>query len=488
MNQSQFGSTAATKSVKDLLSKIHDASPRKDSVYEQAAYYFSGVEQQDIDLLQEQESTIQRRLDDANKGARAKLEAVLLEIRQQLKDKIRQQQENRIARARQLKQLARQLMTLITGETAPETRQLSARALGTIQLLSSTRGRHIAAVNQRHKHVYKAILAIRLLDQLLSDKLIKNRYVLNKFNDSETATTAAKTGYSPFLDEVQLPLISALLLQDIGLQHPAAQSILRGEAGDLDEHRALAPAERQQLLTISYEQSQRYLKEGLGLDNYVGNSKTERDLFVYMEQDKQNFISHLLKSAIQPEDGIGNLLKIPQVYVSVVLPSKANYQYEQLPKVSALLKAGVGKGWYPAAIVESLLKVTGYFPQGYGITYIPKDSDKQDLDRYEYAIVNGLYPLEPEQPICRTVTRNLTYNTFGINVVVSVDNNLYFPSAQQKLEKMSEERLQEILSKLVSNLEERTTMDLIPKCWHPDEFFTMMKNQNLWNRVDTIRN
>jgi hypothetical protein len=207
-----------------------------------------------------------------------------------------------------------------------------------------------------------------------------------------------------------------------------------------------------------------------------------------MEQDKQNFISHLLKSAIQPEDGIGNLLKIPQVYVSVVLPSKANYQYEQLPKVSALLKAGVTKGWYPAAIVESLLKVTGYFPQGYGITYIPKDSDKQDLDRYEYAIVNGLYPLEPEQPICRTVTRNLTYNTFGINVVVSVDNNLYFPSAQQKLEKMSEERLQEILSKLVSNLEERTTMDLIPKCWHPDEFFTMMKNQNLWNRVDTIRN
>ncbi|RVU34381.1 hypothetical protein EOE67_15125 [Rheinheimera riviphila] len=488
MNQSQFGNTAATKSVKDLLSKIYDATSRKDSVYEQAAFYFSGAEQQEIDLLQERETTLQRRLDDANKGSRNKLETALLEVRQELKEKLRQQQDNRIERVRQLKQLARQLLTLISGDTPLETRQLSARALGTIQLLSSTRGRHVAVINQRHKHAYKAILAIRLLDQLLADQLIKNRYVLNKFNDSQQANEAGEVLYSPFLEEVQLPLVIALLLQDIGLQHPQAQHILRGEDGSLDEYRTLSPTERQQLLTVSYEQSQLYLKEGLGLDTYVGNSKAERDLFVYMEQDKQNFISHLLKSAIQPEDGIGNLLKIPQVYVSVVLPSKANYHYGQLPKVSALLKAGVTKGWYPAAIVESLLKITGYFPQGYGITYIPKDSDKQDLDRYEYAIVNGLYPLEPEQPICRTVTRNLTYNTFGINVVVSVDNNLYFQSAQQKLEKMSEERLKEILSKLVSNLEERTTMDLIPKCWHPDEFFTFLKNQNLWNRVDTIRN
>ena len=108
------------------------------------------------------------------------------------------------------------------------------------------------------------------------------------------------------------------------------------------------------------------------------------------------------------------------------------------------------------------LPISGHFPQGFGITYIPKDSDKRDLDRYEYAIVNGLYPLEPEQPVCRQVTRNLTFNTFGINVVISAENNLYFPVAQQKLERISEERLREILSKLVSNFEERINTDLIP--------------------------
>ena len=486
MNQSQFGNTSSTKSIKELLSKIHDASARKESIYEQAAWYFSGVEQAEIDQQEDKVATLQRRLDDASKGARPKLEVLLSEASAVLKELRRQQQDNRIARVRQLKQVARQLLTLIQGDTQLETRQLSARALGTIQLLSPTRGRHIASINQRHKHAYKAILAIRLLDQLLADRLIKNRYVLNKLQDSQNPDTPES--YQPFQEEVQLPLMMALLLQDIGLQHPSAQQILRGDEQTLDPHRILAPNERQELLTISYQQSQLYLTEGLGLDNYVGNSKAERDLFLYMEQEKQNFISHLLNTAIQPEEGIGNLLKIPQVYVSVVLPSKQNYRYEQSAKVSAVLQAGVGKGWYPGPIVDSLLKITGYFPQGFGITYIPKDSDNRDLDRYEYGIVNSLYPPEPEQPICRTVTRNLTYNAFGSNVVVSCENNLYFQLAQQKLEKISEERLREILSKLVSNLDERTSMDLIPKCWHPDEFFSFVRNQNLWNRVDTIRN
>jgi hypothetical protein len=40
----------------------------------------------------------------------------------------------------------------------------------------------------------------------------------------------------------------------------------------------------------------------------------------------------------------------------------------------------------------------------------------------------------------------------------------------------------------VSNFEERTSVDLIPKCWFPDEYFSYQKNQNLWNRTDTVRN
>lgn len=485
MNQALYGANAATKIIKELLSKIYDHSAQRQSIYEQAAWFFQGHEQQHIDQLQHKKDDLQRRLDVASQGARHKLELKLNEASQELKESLKQQQDNRIDRIRQLKGVARHIVELIQGDTPEESRQLAARALGTIQLLSPTYGKHIASTNLRHKHLYKAILALLLLQQLLTDKQIKNRFVLSKVADS--LNTAADTA-SAFLEEVQIPLVMACLLQDIGLQHPDVQQLLTGPDGDQDPYRLLPAEQRQQLLQMSFEQSQHYLQEGLGLDQYIGNSRAERELFVMLEEDKQAFTLHLLRSAITPEDGIGNLLKIPQVYTSVVLPSKQNYSYDSLPKVGPLLKAGVEKGWYPAAVVQSLLTITGYFPQGYGITYIPKDSDKRDLDRYEYAIVNSLYPLEPEQPVCRQVTRNLTFNTFGINVVISAENNLYFPVAQQKLERISEERLREILSKLVSNFEERTTTDLIPKCWNPDEFFCYLKHQNLWNRNDTIRN
>lgn len=453
MNQPLFGFTTATKQIKELLSQIYEVTARQTSLYERAKYYFSGIEQAELQQTQ------------------------------------RQLHELRVDRVRQLKAIARTILNCCIGNTPQETLMLSARALGTIQLLSPTKGRHIAMTNQRHKQAYKAILALVLLDRLMSLNLIKNRYVLERWQCHQ-ALLEQETGqsYDPFVEEVQLPLVMALLLQDIGLQHPAAQHILRGPANDLDEFRVLAPAERQALLDISFHQCQHYLTDGLGQDQYIGNSKAERHLFQEMEQDRLNFISHLLNAAIQPADGIGNLLKIPQIYVSVVLPAKQSYKYEHIAKVSAILKAGVTKGWYPAPIVEALLSITGTFPQGFGITYIPLDSDQKPLDRYEYAIVNGLYPTDADQPICRAVTRNLTYHSSGTNVVISLENNLYFPPAQQKLEKMSEERLLEILSKLSSNFEERSQADLMPKCWHPDEYFTYLKNQNLWNKAETWRN
>lgn len=488
MSQSLFGNTIATKNLRELLSRIYDVSSRKDSLFERAQHFFSGVEQNELAALQQQTQALEHKLCHTDHKNSTKLAAKLAESRQQLKEKQQQLDALRVDRVRQLKQVAAALLELSQGATFEETQILSARALGTIQLLSPTRGKNIAAVNQRYKHAYKAILALLLLDRLLALNLIKNRYVLQKWHESQQNKQQATTSTDPFREDVQLPLVMALLLQDIGLQHPAAQQILKGEASELDEFRILTPSERQALLQLSYQQSQDYLMLGLGADSYIGHSKVERALFQEIEQDRLKFISHLLNTAIQPEDGIGNLLKIPQVYVSVVLPAKQHYKYEHLPKVTAILKAGVGKGWYPAPIVDALIDITGAFPQGYGITYIPKDSDQRDLDRYEYAIVNGLYPADFEQPLCRAVTRNLTYHSSGSNVIVSSSNNLFFAPAQQKLEKMSEERLLEILSKLASNFTERSQMDLIPKCWHPDEYFTYMKNQNLWNKTDTYRN
>lgn len=485
MMAKMYGDNTASSQIRDLLNSIYNANADGTSLYEQAGWYFQGHGQQELAQLNQRQQEYQRKLDDASKGAAAKLEQKLAEAEQALKDLQKQLYQNRVDRLRQLKTIARRVVALIDAETPDEYRLLAARALGTIQLMSPSYGKQIASTNQRHKHLYKALLALLLLQQLLEDKVLKNRYVLGKWLDSQNLSAGSST---PWLEDVQIPLVMACLLQDIGLQHPQVQQLLRGAEGNEDPYRVLPASERQLLLSLSFEFSQHYLLEGLGLDHYIGNSKTERELFTADEQARQDFVLHLLRSAIAPEDGIGNLLKIPQVYTSVVLPSKQQYSYDSLPKVGPLLKAGVDKGWYPAAIVSSLLKITGYFPQGYGITYIPKDSDKRDLDRYEYAIVNSLFPPEPETPVCRPVTRNLTFHNTGGNLLLSAENILYFPPAQQKLERISEDRLREILSKLVSNFEERIAMDLIPKSWHPDEYFLTTKNQNLWNKSDTTKN
>ena len=54
------------------------------------------------------------------------------------------------------------------------------------------------------------------------------------------------------------------------------------------------------------------------------------------------------------------------------------------------------------------LQLIGYFPQGFGITYIPRESTTQGQSSYEFAIVNRLKPKNPAEPLCRALL-NLTY-------------------------------------------------------------------------------
>ena len=85
--------------------------------------------------------------------------------------------------------------------------------------------------------------------------------------------------------ELGRPLITAALLQDIGLQSPAALTILKGENGDLDEFRLLDESQRKDLLKLNYHFTLKYLTEGLGLPNYVGNDKEERDRFIQTHKE-----------------------------------------------------------------------------------------------------------------------------------------------------------------------------------------------------------
>lgn len=484
MTLGTIGKSTYSKLVTTLINRICDTTAVADSMYEQAVQYFQQAVAQQAEKieLEQQVFLFENRQKQVSKRDLALVERNLLQAQNERQTFQQARNDEASVRLTTLKKICLDILELCQGESQEDTNMNSAKLLGTIQLLSPTEGKHVAASNQKSKHLYKAILSLRLLDKLLADGELNNAYVQQRYMASKGKKNG-KDEYDPFRDDVQIPLLMAALLQDIGNCHPEALLILKGADGKADEFRVLENDERLALLQISYRESLKYVTQGLGLDKYSGNSREERDQFIKLEGERQNFVLMLLKNAIKPEHGIGNVLKIPQIYTSVVLSTKSSFAYETLPKVALVLEKGVEKGVYSKVAVDALLSITGIFPQGFGITYIPKDSDRQDLDRYEYAIVTGLYPADIRQPVCRMVTRNLTYNVSAQGCIVSVENNLYYPQARKKLERISEERLLEILSKLVSNFEERKNMPLLPKFWRPDEYFSYVKNQNLWNKV-----
>jgi hypothetical protein len=381
--------------------------------------------------------------------------------------------------------LCKDIISLCEGDSFSENNRKSAQFLGTIQLISPTQGNKVAILNEQHKPLYKSILCLRLLDKLCIDQLINEPYIKLALagispDKYKTFSQDNPEAYQAFVAKVKIPLVMAALLQDIGNNHPEAVVILSDVDGRRNPGRTLSIEERKKLLQINYRETVKYLVDGIGAPIYIGNSKTERNEYNVLEQKKTLFIKHLIKNAINPKNGIGNLLKVPQIYSSIILSTKDSYNYKLLPKVFNVLNQNAERGACSQIVVDSLVKITGYFPQGYGVTYIPYDQEIND--RYEYAVVNQLYPDQPDQPFCRATTRNLGFIGYGQEFEIKKSSNLYFTDTAKGFSSISKERLNEILELLASNYSERKQLDLLPRCWQPGEFFTKNIHQKLWNK------
>ena len=473
-----------TKAVSTLVKYIHSQTPIKDSLFEQAQLYFESSEkdkntrrslQQEINLIKE--SLVKG--DEKNK---IKQKKKLVATEQTYKKERARQQQQRTLRYQKVADLCCKLLVLSEGESWQDTQTNSAKLLGTLQLLSPGEGAKLAQYHQKLKPAYKGVLALRLLDKLLLEEHISNQYIQQR-NQPSQRYPEKEGELTLFQRDVAIPILIAALFQDVGLLHPEAQLLLKGEDGTLDEFRVLDKDIRLQLLKINHEQTLDYITFGLGSDQYVGNSKEEKVSFEANEKERLNFTRTLIKDALKPKFGVGNLLKVPQVYTSVIFSTKQNYNLLDLPKAGLVISKAAEGGAISTVAANCLLAIVGHFPQGYGITYIPKGDDRQDMDRYEYAIVSDLNPKDPYVPRCRASTRNLTFISSGQSMLINKENNLYFLIARKKLEKINPARLEEILRKLVSNFEERKALDLIPSYWNPYGFFCYKKLQNLWKKA-----
>ena len=442
--------THYTHQVQILLRKIYGRSQLKDSMLERAIHYFN------------HQSFVAT--DEAVSESHIELERL-----------------ERIDRHNHLLTICREIIELTEGDSFEETNRKSAQLLGTIQLISPTEGNKVTDNNEYCKSLYKAILSLRLLDRLLFDVEITDPHIANTLAEFPKQSFA-KFDYDAqrrVIEQIKIPLLMAALLQDIGIYHSEAQSLLIGSDSTKNPHRTLNLDERKKLLNINYKQTLSYATNGLSIPIYVGHSKEERDQFLVDEQAKSQFLQQLIKSSFKSKHTIGNLLKVPQIYTSIIFSTKESYNYKVLPQVYQVLNKNAELGACSQKIVDALYQITGMFPQGYGVIYMP-----QEGGFYEYAIVNRLYPSVPEEPLCRIATRKLTFIGYGHNIEVKKATNLYFPHMAKKIARLSKERLNEILELLSSNYQERQELDLLPRCWHANEYFSVKANQKLWNKID----
>lgn len=478
--------TKFTLQVKAILNKLYGRSVLKDSLLEQAIEFYEKQPfyQNKLDNLNQQINELNT--EEGGATTKRQLDKLEREYRD-LKQEFKLESNDRY---RYLYNVCKDILALTESANFLDTVRKSAQVLGTIQLLCPTEGKRVAEVNERSKPLYKSVLILRLLDQLCIDQaLIASDGHLKSIlgdvagEDFKSMQESDTDTYEAFIENVKVPVLMASLLQDIGHFHPDAQRIVKGEDGSLDPHRTLPVEQRKALLQINYRETIKFLIDGIGVPIYVGNSKADRDKFNVAEHKKLVFIKHLLKSAIAPKQGIGNLIKVPQIYTSIILSTKASYNYKLLPKVYQALYQNAERGTCSPIAVDALRKITGDFPQGFGVTFIPKDSDGKSGDHYEYAIVNQLYPRDPKYPICRTATRGLTFISHGQDIEVDDEISLYNTDTAKRFAALSKDRLNEILEKLASNYQERKKLDLLPRCWHAGEFFGLPNHQKLWNKT-----
>ncbi|MDM7861755.1 hypothetical protein QTP81_14225 [Alteromonas sp. ASW11-36] len=460
--------TLYTSQVRELISSFYNEKGDIPSVVTDAMEFFAQYREQ----LSHKKSLLEA-LDSAD------TEDEKTFVSQALQNLERAIETARSVRVHRIEQFALQLLALSEGDSESETHTASAKLLGTLLLITAGNQGKFARQHKKLKPIYKAVLSLRLADALFKEGNVKHSY-LQVHQQSSTRFSGNAYWRAKWQREIAIPLIKAALLQDIGLYHPDAQSVLLGPEQNKDEFRLLAEDERKQLLKLNLQHSLFYVKNGIGLPTDTSSSEDESTAPSHAEKQALNFALEVIQDATILKNHVGDLIKIPQIYASFVLSTKSDYSRKDLPKAYMVIKSLIEKGQLNKRIATNFLHMVGYFPQGFGITYIATDMQGNIKDGYEYAIVNRLFPENPAEPRVRTVSRNLNFIVSGKNTVISRDHNLYFLSNTKKIQRIDKARLQELVSSLSSDGAQSNVENLVPQYWEPHDFFADKKHQNLW--------
>jgi hypothetical protein len=472
-----------TISVDRLVSAISGNENEKPSLYQQAAQYFidEPANKQKLKLIKiEIQQLLSAKKELSGKNS-LKLDEHILQLKRKYKDELLAQKNSRISRLNDAVDMCLNLLSLSEGEDFENTQLKSAKFLTTLVLFSPGTGKKLAELHQRLKPAYKAVLSLRILDKLVLDGVVKNAYMLRNYDPDKRYEPEA-SDYICYTQSVIMPIMLAAIFQDVGLQHPDLIELLNGNDGKKDRFRLLEQDDREKMLRLNYQYTIDYLQNGLGCQQ--ARTKTEEQEAAFDEAEKQRlkFQLGLVLDANSSKLGTSEIIKIPQIYASIILSTKRDFQRKSLATASLLIEQLAIKKAISSPIAKVFVAIVGQFPLGYGIVYIPKDIRGEELELYEYAIVSELNPKKFDEPICRPVTKNLMFLTYAKTMILERHINLHFSVARKKLMNIDPQRLVEIMQKLTYDFKPEESSAFVPEYWEPHNYFFIEGNQNLWGR------
>lgn len=472
-----------TISVDRLVNQINGVEDETPSLYQQAANYFKQepVDKHKLQLLKtEMQQVLSAKQLLSGKEA-VKLDEQVVHLKRKYNHELQVQNNARVIRLNDAMNMCSNLLALSEGKDFDDTQSRSAKFLTTLVLFSPGTGKHLAELHHRLKPAYKAVLSLRILDKLVVSGIVKNAYMMKNY-DPKKRYEPGSSDYICYKQSVVLPIMLAAVFQDVGLQHPDLVELLDGEDGKKDRFRLLEKEERETMLRLNYQHTIAYLQYGLGCQ--ISSAEAAEDVTAFDESEKQRlkFQLGLVLDANSSSRGTSEIIKIPQIYASVVFSTKRDFQRKSLTTAAILIAQLAIKKAISPPIAKVFVDLVGNFPLGYGIVYIPRDMRGDELEIYEYAIVSGLNPKSLEEPICRPVTKNLMFLAYGKTMTVDKSINLHFPIARKKLMKIDPKRLIEIMQKLTYEYKPEESAAFVPDYWEPHSYFCVEGNQNLWSR------
>lgn len=459
-----------TAAVKGLLETVYPASDDTPSLYNDARIYFRHTSK-----LVNQIKVLQDELRDPKQKRRHN------EVRNALRKAKDTLESERLLRVKRLQKVVNRVIEMCEGETYAETQLHTSKFLATLFLIDESKAKHFAQFHKRVKPLYKSALILRLMDKVITDNALAEPEIM-EFSNCLNRFENSQLWQKRWQQEVATPLITCALIQDIGLQHPDAELIIKGEQNTLDEFRLLEEEDRKRILKLNYQHTMDYLKYGLGALPYDGNDPLEADDFAAVQERNQVLMTSLIKDAFVPKTHIGELLKIPQIYASVIFSTKSDYSHKELPKGYMLVEQLAKKGNLNADVAKCFIDIVGYFPLGFGVCFIPTNEQGTLYSHFDYAIVNHINPKHPAEPNCRAVSRNTKFVANSYNKILPRTHNLYFAANHTKLSTIDKARIKEIASELSGTYVGDRMEQVIPSYWDPHDYFIQKEHQNLWKK------